>query len=103
MGPVSGPEPPVPVGCPNPPIASTPTASPERRTPPNERNPPPHREPLARLVSDRSPVRVCPPALGRKPLRTNADDRLPRPSLRRVQGGDGIVEGCGVADVRPQP
>src|SRR4051812_49375495 len=34
--------------------------------------------------------------------RTNADDRLPRASLGRVEGGDGIVEGCDVADVRPQ-
>jgi hypothetical protein len=31
-----------------------------------------------------------------------ADDRLPVASLGRVQGGDGIVEGCDVADVRPQ-
>src|SRR5262249_11437625 len=34
--------------------------------------------------------------------RTNADDRLPLASLGRVQGGDGIVEGRDVADVRPQ-
>src|SRR5438477_6881488 len=34
--------------------------------------------------------------------RTNADDRLPRASLGRVKGGDGIVEGRDVADVRPQ-
>src|SRR5262245_11946634 len=34
--------------------------------------------------------------------RTNADDRLPRASLGRVEGGDGIVEGRDVADVRPQ-
>src|SRR5437660_7233436 len=34
--------------------------------------------------------------------RTNADDRLPRASLGRVEGGDGVVEGCDVADVRPQ-
>src|SRR3954463_9510978 len=34
--------------------------------------------------------------------RTNADDRLPRASLGRIEGGDGIVEGCDVADVRPQ-
>ncbi len=33
---------------------------------------------------------------------TNADDRLPLASLGRVQGGDGIVEGRDVADVRPQ-
>src|SRR6516164_7892893 len=35
--------------------------------------------------------------------RTNADDRLPLASLGRVQGGDSIVEGRDVADVRPQP
>src|SRR5690242_6976131 len=34
--------------------------------------------------------------------RTNADDSLPRASLRRVEGGDGIVEGRDVADVGPQ-
>src|SRR5215467_6128093 len=34
--------------------------------------------------------------------RTNTDDRLPRASLGRVEGGDGIVEGRDVADVRPQ-
>src|SRR5438067_198258 len=34
--------------------------------------------------------------------RTNADDSLPRASLGRVEGGDGILEGCDVADVRPQ-
>src|SRR5262245_61394726 len=31
-----------------------------------------------------------------------ADYRLPRASLGRVEGGDGIVEGRDVADVRPQ-
>jgi MFS transporter, MHS family, shikimate and dehydroshikimate transport protein len=35
-------------------------------------------------------------------LRTNADDRLPADPLGRVEGGDGIVEGRDVADVRPQ-
>src|SRR5215831_17750234 len=35
-------------------------------------------------------------------LRTNADDRLPLDPLGRVEGGDGIVEGRRVADVRPQ-
>src|SRR5437667_7407151 len=35
--------------------------------------------------------------------RTNADDHLPRASLGRVEGGDGIVEGRDGADVRPQP
>src|SRR6476659_5781221 len=34
--------------------------------------------------------------------RTNADDRLPLASLGPVEGGDGIVEGRDVADVRPQ-
>src|SRR5262245_18234628 len=34
--------------------------------------------------------------------RTNADDRLPRASLGCVEGGDGIVEGRDVPDVRPQ-
>src|SRR5881227_4115248 len=34
--------------------------------------------------------------------RTNADDRLPLDPLGRVEGGDGIVEGCDVADVCPQ-
>src|SRR3989442_15265644 len=34
---------------------------------------------------------------------TNPDDRLPLASLGRVEGGDGIVEGRDVADVRPQP
>src|SRR5262252_3701629 len=33
---------------------------------------------------------------------TNADDRLPRASFGRVEGGDGIVEGRDVADVHPQ-
>src|SRR5439155_15242301 len=35
-------------------------------------------------------------------LWTNADDCLPVASLGRVEGGDGIVEGRDVADVRPQ-
>src|SRR5215470_5445822 len=34
--------------------------------------------------------------------RTNADDRLSRASLGRVEGGDGIVEGRDPADIRPQ-
>src|SRR4051812_1350266 len=34
--------------------------------------------------------------------RTNADDRLPRASLGRVEGGDGLVEGRDIADVCPQ-
>src|SRR5499427_1853081 len=36
------------------------------------------------------------------PSRTNADDPLPLASLGPVEGGDGIVEGRDVADVRPQ-
>src|SRR5258705_3027972 len=39
---------------------------------------------------------------GRVSLRTNADDCLPPASLGRFKGGDGIVEGRDVADVRPQ-
>ena len=35
-------------------------------------------------------------------LCTNADDRLPAAPLSRVEGGDSIVEGRDVADVRPQ-
>src|SRR5882757_7650879 len=35
--------------------------------------------------------------------RTNADDRLPRAPLGRVEGGDGIFEGRDGPDVRPQP
>src|ERR1700741_3598110 len=35
--------------------------------------------------------------------RTNADDRLPADPLGRVEGGDGVVEGRDVGDVRPQP
>src|SRR4051812_25671906 len=35
-------------------------------------------------------------------LWTNADDRLPVGSLGRVEGGDGIVEGRDVVDVRAQ-
>src|SRR5580692_10748462 len=34
--------------------------------------------------------------------RTNADDRLPLASLGPIQGGDGVVDGRDVADVRPQ-
>jgi NADPH:quinone reductase-like Zn-dependent oxidoreductase len=32
----------------------------------------------------------------------NVDDCFPLASLGRVEGGDGVVEGCDVADVRPQ-
>src|SRR5215472_8215808 len=46
-------------------------------------------------------------SMGAYRSRTNADDRLPRDPLGldplgRVQGGDGVVEGRDVADVRPQ-
>ena len=34
--------------------------------------------------------------------RTNADDRLPADPLGLIEGGDGVVEGRDVADVRPQ-
>jgi hypothetical protein len=34
--------------------------------------------------------------------RTNADDRLPADPLDLVEGGDGVIEGRDVADVRPQ-
>src|SRR5215211_2555564 len=40
---------------------------------------------------------------GSVPSRTNADDRLALDPLGRVQGGDGVIEGRDVADVRPQP
>ena len=39
---------------------------------------------------------------GLRLLRTNVDDRLPFASLGGIEGGDGIVEGRHVADVRPQ-
>ena len=42
------------------------------------------------------------PIQGRLRSRTNADDRLPRTSLGRVEGRDGIPEGRDGADVRPQ-
>src|SRR5262249_36306062 len=35
--------------------------------------------------------------------RTDMNDRLPRASLGRVEGGEGFLEGRDVADVRPQP
>src|SRR3954467_11916967 len=41
-------------------------------------------------------------SMGARRSRTNADDRLPRASLGRVEGGDGIVEGRDGADARPQ-
>jgi hypothetical protein len=42
------------------------------------------------------------PARRPESLRTNADERLPLASLGRVEGGDGIVEGFDVGDVRSQ-
>src|SRR4051812_31590763 len=62
----------------------------------------PNLRPIARR--SRSPSRSLPqmdPA-GDEHLRTNADDRLSHASLGRIEGGDGIVEGRDVADVRPQ-
>ena len=50
-------------------------------------------------------MRLRPTAYSRSPSessRTDADDRLPRASLGRVEGGDGFVEGRDGADVRPQ-
>src|SRR6201989_387735 len=41
-------------------------------------------------------------SMGARRSRANADDRLPRASLGRVEGGDGIREGRDGADVRPQ-
>src|ERR1700744_6075800 len=35
-------------------------------------------------------------------LGANADDHLPLASLGRVEGSDGIVEGCGGANIRPE-
>src|SRR6185295_11319490 len=61
----------------------------------------------------KSPARLARPAdldsaglprasMGACRSRTNADDRLPLASLGPVEGGDGVVEGRDVADVRPQ-
>src|SRR6516164_7568929 len=50
---------------------------------------------ISALTSDHVRIGTC-------RSRTNADDRLPLASLGRVEGGDGIVEGRDVADVRPQ-
>src|SRR5262245_15816691 len=50
---------------------------------------------ISALTSDHVRIDTC-------RSRTNADDRLPRAALGRVEGGDGIVEGRDVADVRPQ-
>src|SRR5262249_22466998 len=46
---------------------------------------------------------VAPGITHRHSLWTNADDRLALDPLCPVEGGDGIVEGRDVADVRPQP
>src|SRR5262245_6777027 len=50
---------------------------------------------ISALTSDHVRIGTC-------RSRTNADDRLTRAALGRVEGGDGIVEGRDVADVRPQ-
>src|SRR6516164_9351996 len=50
---------------------------------------------ISALTSDHVRIGTC-------RSRTNADDRLPRAALGRVDGGDGIVEGRDAADVRPQ-
>jgi hypothetical protein len=63
-----------------------------------------------RVLAPGHPGRECQPGCADLPpddrvpesSRTNADDRLPLASLNRVEGGDGIVEGRDVADVRPQ-
>src|SRR6516225_8479716 len=41
-------------------------------------------------------------SIGARRSRTNADDRLPVDPLGLVEGGDGVIEGRDVADVRPQ-
>src|SRR6266487_6515620 len=41
--------------------------------------------------------------MGARRSRTNADDCLPVDPFGRIEGGDGVVEGRDVADVRPQP
>src|ERR1043166_8063252 len=52
---------------------------------------------------DRHPIASGAEAVAVSPSsRTHANDRLPRAPLARVEGGDGIVEGRDVADVRPQ-
>src|ERR1700739_2283435 len=52
------------------------------------------------------PLRPCPlrpgATVGAYRSRTNADDRLSLASRGQVEGGDGVVEGRDVADVRPQ-
>src|SRR5437762_5981994 len=51
-------------------------------------------------ASDRTQPAAC--IEGACPSRTNANDRLPRASRGRLEGGDGLVEGRDSADVRPQ-
>src|SRR3954471_1452357 len=51
---------------------------------------------------DRVQRRPALASIGASRSRTNADDRLPRASLGRVEGGDSVIEGRDVADVRPQ-
>src|SRR6266704_6956564 len=41
--------------------------------------------------------------MGARRSRTNADDCLPVDPFGPIEGGDGVVEGRDVADVRPQP
>src|SRR5690242_5089782 len=48
-------------------------------------------------------MRRAEPAAPSASLWTNADDRLPADPLARIEGRNGVVEGCDVADVRPQP
>src|SRR5690348_8927261 len=48
-------------------------------------------------------VKVSPMGEWRGRSATNADDCLAHAPLGRIQGGDGIIEGRDVADVRPQP
>src|SRR5262249_31397036 len=59
------------------------------------------RAPRPKVQFRRNASRAEPLALPES-SRTNADDRLPLGSLVRVQGGDCVVEGRDVADVRPQ-
>src|SRR3546814_18788442 len=53
--------------------------------------------------STRTDTRLPYTTLFRSSSRSNANDRFPRAPLGRIEGGDGVVEGRHVADVRPQP
>src|SRR3546814_16850791 len=53
--------------------------------------------------STRTDTRLPYTTLFRSSSRSNANDRFPRAPLGRIEGGDGVVEGRNVADVRPQP